>query len=109
MREGFIVNFAASVVLAAALVAVATKLPKLTVPVILANVAFQISSLGILIATRVGSVFGWAEPVWTNGANQARAAELGAIVMLGLTGVLYFTARGATSSQPARVAAPVLV
>ena len=93
VRDGFILNAAVSVVLVGALVLAATKLPKLTVPALLGNAAFQVGSLGILIATRVGSVFGWAEPVWTQGADQARAAEIGALVMLGLTGLLYFRTR----------------
>lgn len=81
VKLGFPLQAATSVVLALVLVLAATKLPKLIVPALAGNLAFQLSSLGILIATRVGSVFGWAEPRWTAGADQARAAELGAIVV----------------------------
>ncbi|MEY2403444.1 MAG: hypothetical protein QOD38_995, partial [Acidimicrobiaceae bacterium] len=40
------------------------------------------ASLGSLILSRTGSVLGWKEPVWTDGANQARAVEIVALVAL---------------------------
>lgn len=89
VRIGFPLNTAASVLLAAVLILAALRLPKLVVPTLAANVGFQLSSLGILIATRVGSVFGWAEPSWTPGANRARAVEIGAVLLSALAVVGY--------------------
>lgn len=88
VRLGFPLNAAASVLLAGALVLVAWRLPKFVVPALLANIGFHVSSLAVLIGTRVGSVFGWAEPSWTPGANQARAVEIGALLLSGLAVVV---------------------
>jgi hypothetical protein len=46
-------------------------------------IALNVSSLGMVIATRTGSVFGWTEPVWTAGAEQVRAVAIGALVCVG--------------------------
>lgn len=89
VKVGFPLQAATAFALALVIVVAATKVPKLIGPALVANLLFQISSLGVLIATRVGSVLGWAEPQWTPGANQARAAELGAIVMTGLSLAVY--------------------
>lgn len=88
VRLGFPMQALTSGVLALALVVVALRLPRLAVPAIAASVGFQLSTLGLIIATRMGSVFGWSEPVWTPGANLARAAAIGALVMLGLSMVM---------------------
>jgi hypothetical protein len=98
VRLGFPVTAAVSVVLVAALVVAATRVPKLALPVIAANAAFQMASLGVLIGTRVTSVFGWTESGWTGPAGQIRAAEAGTLVMLGLTAVYMFVTRTRTSS-----------
>jgi len=82
VRIGFPVNAAASVVLAAALTYCAVRASRLA-PLVLAGAAvFQAGSLATLILTRTGSVLGWAEPVWTRGANQSRAVEIGALLAL---------------------------
>ncbi|HVE93824.1 MAG TPA: hypothetical protein VNB24_02810 [Acidimicrobiales bacterium] len=82
VRVGFLVNAVASVVLVAALVFVVRRAPRFTYPAILAAIGFQAASLATLIGTRIGSVFGWSEPIWTSGATQTRAVEVGAIVAL---------------------------
>ena len=82
VRIGFPLNAAASLALIVALVLVFRRPSRLTQPVILAAIAFQAASLATLIATRVGSVFGWSEPSWTPGAEQTRAVEAAAIVAL---------------------------
>lgn len=82
VRIGFPLNAAASLVVVIALVLVFRRRSRLTQPVILAAIAFQAASLATLIATRVGSVFGWSEPSWTPGAEQTRAVEAAAIIAL---------------------------
>ena len=82
VRIGFPLNAAASLLLVISLVLVFRRPSRLTQPVILAAIAFQAASLATLIATRVGSVFGWSEPTWTPGAEQTRAVEAAAIVAL---------------------------
>ncbi len=88
VRIGFVVNAGASFVLAAALLLVAVKFSRLLIPTLLASIGFQAGSLGVLIASRTSSVFGWSEPVWTLGANQIRAVEIGALLALAVTGAL---------------------
>jgi hypothetical protein len=82
VRVGFPVNTAASLVFAIALVLVFRRHSRLTQPVIFAALAVQAASLATLIATRIGSVFGWSESTWTPGAEQTRAVEAAAIVAL---------------------------
>jgi hypothetical protein len=96
VRLGFPSTAAASVVLAAALALAATRFPKLAIPAVAATTLFQIGSLGVLVATRVGSAFGWTESGWTGAAGQIRAAEAGALAMLGLTAVYMFVTRTRT-------------
>jgi hypothetical protein len=80
VRVGFLVSAVSSVLVASALLA-ALRFGALRVPAVVSAAMFAVSSLGVLIATRTGSVFGWSEPIWTPGANQARAAELGVLVV----------------------------
>ena len=40
------------------------------------------TSLIALIISRTGALAGWMEPVWTHGANQTRAVEIGALAAL---------------------------
>lgn len=83
VRIGFPVNAAVSVLLAAALVFVAFRGGRrLGLAVIGATVLFQAGSLAALIITRVDELFGWTEPTWTDGAEQTRAVEIGALVAL---------------------------
>lgn len=82
VRVGFPLNAAASLVLVIALVLVVRRRSRLTQPVIFGALAFQALSLATLIATRVSSVFGWSEPIWTPGAEQTRAVEVAAIIAL---------------------------
>lgn len=105
VRIGFPVAAISALALAGVLIAAATKLPKLLIPALLSTLGFQIGSLGVLIATRVGSVFGWSEPSWTPGANQARAVEIGGIVMIVLTGLLFAMVRGAATARTPRIVA----
>lgn len=89
VRIGFPVNAGISVVLAAALLYVLLRPGRLLIPVVAANFAFQAGSLAMLIATRMTSVFGWSEPSWTPGANRARGAEIGALLVLSLTALCW--------------------
>lgn len=80
VRIGFPINAAAAALIAVALV-VAVRRRTSGLPTLLGAVAFSAGTLGMLIATRVGSVFGWSEPVWTPGANQTRAVAIGALTL----------------------------
>ena len=84
VRAGFPVAAVTAAVLAVALL-VAIRVTALTVPTLAATAALHVGSLIALIVTRTGSLFGWSEPVWTLGANQARATELGALLAIALT------------------------
>lgn len=84
VRIGFPVLVVASVALAAALVVAATRAPQLLLPAVAAGLLLETGALVILVATRTGSVLGWAEPIWTRGAEQSRAVEAGALVVLAL-------------------------
>ena len=89
VRIGFPLNAGLSLVLAAVLVVAAIRLPRLIVPAALATFAFQAASLAFLIGSRLGTVLGWTEPVWTTAAEQARAVEIGALVTLVVAVLLY--------------------
>lgn len=83
VRIGFPVNGVVSILVAIGLVMLATGVAKRrVVPLVALAVGFQVASLAALITTRVGSLAGWSEPVWTRGANQTRAVEIGALVCL---------------------------
>ena len=82
VRVGFPINAAASVLVVVALVLAFRRAAQITLLVILAALAIQAASLAALITTRIGSLFGWAEPAWTAGAKQTLAVEIAAIVAL---------------------------
>jgi hypothetical protein len=82
VKVGFPVNAAVSAVVAVALVATLFTMRDRAVYVVFAAIAFQAVSLASLIISRTGSLFGWMEPVWTDGANQIRAVEIAALVAL---------------------------
>ncbi len=103
VRIGFPVNAALSVVLAVVLVAAAVRLPRLVVPAAVGTMAFQAASLTFVIGSRIGTVLGWSEPVWTTAAEQTRAVEIGALLTLAAAVVVHRSAR----SYPRRLhAAP---
>ena len=93
VRIGFPVNVVISALVAVALVVTLFVAKRLAPLVAAAAVAFQAGSLAVLIGTRVGSVLGWAEPVWTPGADQTRAVEIGALVALMASLAVGLTAR----------------
>lgn len=97
VRLGFPVNGALSVVLAVVLLAAAVRLPRLVVPAVVVTMAFQAASLAFVIASRIGTVLGWSEPVWTTAAEQTRAVEIAALITLAAAGALH---RSARSSRP---------
>ena len=82
VRIGFPLDAGLSLVLGAALVFCALRRSRLTPAVAAATGFMQAGSLAVLIGTRVGTVFGWTEPAWTRGAEQSRAVETGALLML---------------------------
>lgn len=82
---GFPVNVAASAVLAGALIAAGLgwiRRRGLVNALLAATAAFQLGSLAVLVGTRYGTVLGWSERVWTRGAEQSLALELGALAVL---------------------------
>ena len=82
VRIGFPVNAGVSLVAAVALVVAATRRPKLAAPAIVATFLCQAASLAFLIGSRTGSVLGWTEPIWTEGAERSRALEIAAMAAL---------------------------
>jgi hypothetical protein len=86
VRVGFPVNAAVSLVLAIALLATVGRWKSFLTIVAASAFAFEAASLASLILSRTGSVLGWKEPVWTDGANQARLVEV--IALVALAGVL---------------------
>lgn len=82
VRIGFPANAVLSMVVAGILVVTATRGSRGVAAAIVGGLVFQAASLAILTLSRTGSVLGWMEHLWTPGANQARAAELGALVAL---------------------------
>jgi hypothetical protein len=89
VRVGFPVNAAVSVMLAVALLATGWRWKPFLTIVAASAFAFEaasLASLASLILSRTGSVLGWKEPVWTDGANQARLVEV--IALVALAGVM---------------------
>ena len=82
VQVGFPVNAAVSAVLALALLVVAFRGRRLARYLVPGVLLFQVGSLASLVVSRTGSLFGWAEPIWTRGADQARAVEIGALISL---------------------------
>lgn len=83
VRVGFPANAAAAALVAIALV-VALRRRSLAVPALLAAMGLSGATLALLVATRLGTVFGWSEPAWTPGAEQARAVAVGALLVTAL-------------------------
>ena len=103
VRVGFPINVGVSVVLAVALVVTVFRWRRFAPVVVGATLVFQAASLAALIVSRTGSLAGWMEPAWTDGANQTRAVEIGA--MAALTAVVAIVAmqrRASTSPVPVR-------
>lgn len=85
VRIGFPINAAISFALVGVLIVLARRIGRpsaLTNGVLGAIALFQVGSLASLILSRTGSVLGWSEPVWTRGAEQTRAVEIGALLIL---------------------------
>lgn len=100
VRVGFPVNAVVSLAIAVSLVATMLRLARYTTTIVLAAITFQAASLATLILSRTGSVFGWREPVWTHGANQARAVEIGALIALAAAlAIIRVQRRAATPSH----------
>ena len=83
VRVGFPLNAGLSLLVALALVATLVVARRFQLVAVAGAMAFQAGSLAVLIGTRIGTVAGWTEPVWTMGADQTRAVEIGALLCLG--------------------------
>jgi hypothetical protein len=88
VRLGFPVNAVVSLVLALGLVLTTVRFRRLAALAIVGAVVFEAGSLAAVIISRNASLFGWSEHVWTLGANQSVALEIGALVNLGLVLVI---------------------
>lgn len=84
VRLGFPLSAGLSVLVVAALVLTAFRLRRLAPFVLIGALLFQAGALAALIVSRTGSLVGWSEEGWTLGADQARAVEIGAMVVLAL-------------------------
>jgi len=82
VRVGFPINAGLSLLLAIALVITMAAYRRFAPLVVGAAVLFEAGSLITLILSRTGNVAGWMEPVWTDGANETRAVEIGAMAAL---------------------------
>jgi hypothetical protein len=82
VRVGFPLSAGLSLLVAIALLITLVRRRWLAPFVVGAAIVFEASSLMTLMLSRTGDVFGWTEPVWTHGANQTRAVEIGAIAVL---------------------------
>ncbi len=82
VRVGFPLNAGLSLLLAVGLLITLRWFRRLAPVAVGAAVLFEAGSLLSLILSRTGNVAGWMEPVWTDGANQTRAVEIGAIAAL---------------------------
>ena len=98
VRVGFPLNTATSLIVAGALAFCAWKHSQFARYVVAGAVLFQAASLGALIATRTGSLFGWSEPAWTLGANQTLAVEVGAVLSLAAVAITGAIQRRETTS-----------
>lgn len=101
VRLGFPANAAASVVLALALVLTTVRFRRLAPFVIVGAIAFEAASLAAVVVSRNASLFGWMEHIWTLGANQSVALEIGALINLTL--VIAVASLRHRSLQPALV------
>ena len=100
---GFPIHVVLSVLAVAALAGALVRWQRLLPLAILATALFQAGALASLILTRTGSLLGWSEPVWTRGAEQTRAVEIGALIALTLAGALVgLGRRQAVALAPAR-------
>ena len=79
---GFPVNVAVSAIVVVALVVSAAWRPGWARIVAVGALAFQAASIGALVVTHEASLFGWTQPVYTPGAQQSLAVEVGAVVCL---------------------------
>ena len=110
VRVGFPVSAAVSAVVVLALLATALRgrRTRTYVGVAAAAALFQAGSLAALILSRTGSLFGWAEPVWTRGADQIRAVEIGALAVLGVVAAILALQRRRPTPASVAAAAPAV-
>lgn len=97
VRIGFPINAATSLVIAVALAFTAVRRTRFAPHVVAAAILFQAGSLAALILTHTGTLLGWTEPIWTIGADQSRAVEIGALITL--TTVIAMAALQSRSGQ----------
>ncbi len=90
----------------AALLGVALRRPSLLRPAAAATGLLAAGSLATLLVSRYGSLFGWREPVWSPGAEQTLAVEIGALVCVAAVAVLDVATDGRRARPAATSDAP---
>jgi hypothetical protein len=83
VQTGFPANALASVVVAAALIAVALgAMRSLRTGVVIAAIVLQLGSIGALVASRGPGIFGWSETGYGGDAGQILVVEIAATLLL---------------------------
>ncbi len=108
VRVGFPLNAVASLLLAGGLGFTVWRRSRYTPHAMVAAAVFQLVSLAALIATRTGSLLGWSEPIWTGGAEQTRAVEIGALLLLAAIAAIAGQQRRLERRRPALAVARTL-
>lgn len=101
VRVGFPLNAVASLLLAGGLGFTVWRCSRYAPHAMVAAAVFQLVSLGALIGTRTGSLLGWSERIWTGGAEQARAVEIGALFLLAAVAAIAAQQRRVERQRPA--------
>ena len=99
VRIGFPINVALSAAAAVGLLVSGFAFRALLPYAVGGAIAFQVGSLAALIQSRTGTLFGWSELGWTGSAGQTRAAEIGALAVLGVLMVLMAVTHGQFSNR----------
>lgn len=107
VRIGFLVNAAASTVLAVALLAAVFAGRRVAASIVAATALFEAVSLATLIQSRRGTVFGWMESGWSRGATQTRSVEIGALMVLAAVAALTVIDRRAAGDPHAATTATI--
>lgn len=108
VRVGFPLNAVASLVLVGGLAFTFWRRSRYAPHAMVAAAVFQVASLAALIGTRIGSLFGWSEPSWTRAAEQTRAVEIGALLILTAVAAIVVQQRRIERQRPALAVARVL-
>lgn len=88
VKQGMPLNFALSILGVGALAVAVVRFPRAVIPAAAANIAFQLTTAGALLATRYVGLLGWEESTFTAAAQQSLTVEAAAIAALAAVVVL---------------------